>query len=97
MEHEAEETFGRADAGCGRMRGELLNESLCLALNHARTKNANWADETTTSGGRTRPRAISRRLPTPPVAGHHATGHAIPTNFADHMVLHPRHAAKNLL
>jgi transposase InsO family protein len=49
----------------GRMRDELLNESLFFSLDHARQKVAAWG--TTTPAGRTRRSAISPRRLLPSV------------------------------
>ena len=51
----------------GRMRDELLNESLFFSLDHARQKVAAWAAGTTIPAGRTRRSATSPRRPLPPV------------------------------
>src|SRR3984885_3440762 len=51
----------------------------------------------TTSGGRTRRWANSRRQPMPPISPQHAIGCATPTSSADRMLLHPRPTAQNLI
>jgi len=76
----------------GRMRDELLNESLFFGLDHARTKIADWVGDYI-SGGHTRRWDISRRRPMPPISPQHAIGCATPTSFADHMLLHPSREA----
>ena len=76
----------------GRMRDELLNESLFLDLDHARVKIADWI--TDYNQRRRIPRwAIRRRRPTPPTSPQHAIGCATQTSSADRMLLHPRHTA----
>ena len=52
----------------GRMRDELLNESLFLGLDHARTKITELGSTITTSDDRTRRWAISLRRPMPPIS-----------------------------
>ena len=68
----------------GRTRDELLNETLFLSLDHARSRIAEWADDCN------RNCATSPRRPMPPPSPQHATGCATPTSSADRMLLHPR-------
>jgi transposase InsO family protein len=78
----------------GRMRDELLNESLFLGLDPARTKIANWVDDY----NQRRPHStlgISHREPMPPISPQHAIVCATPTSSADRMLLHPRLTAQN--
>jgi putative transposase len=82
----------------GRMRDELLNESLFLDLDHTRSRIANWqglrtGSTITTSRGRTRRWATSRRRLMPPISPHRAIGCATPTSLADRTLLHPRPTA----
>jgi len=76
----------------GRMRDELLNESLFLGLDHAQAKITNWST-ITTSGVRIPRWVISRRPPMPLTSPQHATGCATRTSSADRMLLHPRPTA----
>jgi putative transposase len=71
----------------GRMRDELLNESLFLGLDHARTKIADWP-MITTSSARTRRWAISPRRLMPPISPQHAIGCATRTSSADRTLLY---------
>jgi hypothetical protein len=71
---------------------ELLNESLFLGLDHARTKITNWVDDYN-GDGRTRRWAISHRWPMPPISPQHAIVCATPTSSADPMLLQPRPTA----
>ena len=76
----------------GRMRDELLNESLFLGLDHARTKIAGWVADY----NERRPHsALGYLTPTamPPISPQQPIGCAIPTSSADRMLLHPRHTA----
>lgn len=68
------------------MRDELLNESLFLGLDHARTKIANWADDYI----QRRPHLALGYL-TP--AAYAANLSATPTSSADRMLLHLRRTA----
>ena len=77
----------------GRMRDELLNESLFLGLDHARARVADWVTGTTTIGGRIPPWAISPRRSMPPISPQHAIGCVTLTNSTDRMLLHPRRTA----
>ncbi len=77
----------------GRMRDELLNESLFLDLHQARSRIANWVDDYNQRGGHIRRWAISPLPPTPPISPQHAIVCATPTSSADRMLLHPRPAA----
>ena len=72
----------------GRMRDELLNESLFLGLDHARSRIANWIDDynhplrwLSHTGGLCRQSL------------QHAIVCATPTSSADRMLLHPRPTA----
>ena len=79
----------------GRMRDELLNESLFLGLDHARTKITNWVDDY----NQRRPHSALgylTRQPMPPISPQHAIGCATPTSSTDRMLLHPRPTAQNL-
>ena len=76
----------------GRMRDELLNESLFLGLDHARSRIANWIDDYN-RGARIRLWAISRQRTMPPISPQHAIVCATPTSSADRMLLHPRPTA----
>ena len=72
----------------GRMRDELLNETLVLGLRHARAKLATWATDYNTerphSGlGYLTPAAKAASSP------QRAIGCATPTSSADHPLLHP--------
>jgi transposase InsO family protein len=76
----------------GRMRDELLNESLFLGLDHARSKIENWVDDY----NHRRPHSalgISHQRPMPPISPQHAIVCATPTSAADRMLLHSRHSA----
>jgi transposase InsO family protein len=76
----------------GRMRDELLNESLFFGLDHARTKVTDWINDYnqrrphSALGYRT-PAAYAASLP------QHAIGCATPTSSADRTSLHPRPTA----
>lgn len=75
----------------GRMRDELLNETLFFDLDHAWTRLARWACDFNhrrphSALGCMTPAAL-RPLPQP------AIGCAIPTSSADRLLLHPRHTA----
>jgi transposase InsO family protein len=76
----------------GRMRDELLNESLFLDLDHAR-QGLRTGSTITTSGGRIPRRATSRRQLMPPISLPRAIGCATPTSSADRPLLHPRRTA----
>ena len=77
----------------GRMRDDkLLNESLFLGLDHARSRIANWIDDYN-QRSRIRLWAISRQPPMPPISPQHAIVCATPTSSADRMLLHPRPTA----
>jgi putative transposase len=76
----------------GRMRDELLNESLFFGLDHARTRIANWIADYNEQ----RPHsALGYLTParTPPTSPQHAIVCATPTSSADRMLLHPRNTA----
>ena len=76
----------------GRMRDELLNESLFLDLDHARSRIANWIDDY----NQRRPHsalATSPRQLMPPISPQRAIGCATPTSSADRTLLHPRRTA----
>jgi putative transposase len=70
----------------GRMRDELLNESLFLGLDHARTKIANWADDY----NQWRSHSALGYLT---LAAYAANLCATPTSSAGRMLLHPRRTA----
>ena len=72
----------------GRMRDELLNESLFLGLDHARTKITNWVDDY----NQRRPHSALGYL-TPAASPQRAIVCATPTSSADRMLLHPRPTA----
>jgi putative transposase len=76
----------------GRMRDELLNESLFLDFD-MRDQGLRTGSTITTSDGRTRRWATSHRWPMPPISPQHAIGCATPTSSADRMLLHPRPTA----
>ena len=76
----------------GRMRDELLNETLLLGLRHARVKLATWVDDFNTA----RPHsALGYLTPAAQAALLTATaiGFATPTSYADRPLLHPRQTA----
>ena len=76
----------------GRMRDELLDETLFLGLRHARAKLATWAADYNTE----RPHSgsvTSRRRHKPPSSPQRAIGCATPTSSADRPLLHPRQTA----
>ena len=77
----------------GRMRDELLNESLFLGLDHALDQGLRTGSTITTSGARIRLWAISRQRTMPPISPQHAIVCATPTSSADRMLLHPRPTA----
>ena len=72
----------------GRMRDDLLNESLFLGFDHSRT-----GSTITISDGGTRRWAISHRRPMPPISPQHAIVCATATSSADRILLHPRPTA----
>ena len=76
----------------GRMRDELLNESLFLDLD-MRDQGSRTGSTITTSGVRTRRWATSRRQPMPPISPQRRIGCATPTSSADRTLLHPRPTA----
>ena len=76
----------------GRMRDELLNESLFLDLD-MRDQGSRTGSTITTSGVRTRRWATSRRQPMPPISPQRPIGCATPTSSADRTLLHPRPTA----
>ena len=76
----------------GRMRDELLNESLFLGLDHARTKITIWVDDYN-SDGRIPRWATSRRQLMPPISPQHPIVCATPTSSADRLLLLPRPTA----
>ena len=78
----------------GRMRDELLNESLFFGLDHARTK-ITAGSTTTITAARIRRWAIEPRPPMRPTFPQHAIGCATPTSSADRTLLHPRPTAYN--
>jgi putative transposase len=76
----------------GRMRDELLNESLFLGLDHARAKITNWVDDY----NHRRPHsALGYLTPTAYAANLSATCDRLrnPTSSADRMLLQPRPTA----
>ncbi len=73
----------------GRMRDELLNETLFLGLDHARTKIASWVDDYN-HRPRIRRSPILPRRPMPPIFPQSAIGYATPTSSANRRLLHPR-------
>ena len=78
----------------GRMRDELLNESLFFDLDHARTNIAHWIDDY----NRRRPHsALAYLTPAAYAANLHATCDRLrnPVRSADRMLLHPRPTAVN--
>jgi len=71
------------------MRDELLNESLFLDLDHARSRIANWIDDYNqrrphSALGYLTPAAYAANL------SQRAIGCATPTSSADRTLLHPR-------
>lgn len=76
----------------GRMRDELLNESLFLGLDHARETIA-AGSTTTINAGRIPRSAISRRPPMQPTSPQCAGVRATPTSQAARTLLHPRQTA----
>src|ERR1700689_414752 len=76
----------------GRMRDELLNETLFFGLDHARARIADWADDYNSQ----RPHSSLGYL-TPavyaPTSPQRATGCATPTCSADRTLLTPRRTA----
>ena len=77
----------------GRMRDELLNESLFLGLDHARSKIENWVDDY----NHRRPHsALGYLTPAAYAANLSATCDRLrnPTSAADRMLLHSRHRRK---
>lgn len=78
----------------GRMRDELLNESLFFGLDHARAKIAVWTDDYNRSRlprlSDTRPRPSMR-----PTSPQWPIGCATPTNSADRPLLNLRQTAHN--
>ena len=71
----------------GRMRDELLNESLFLGLDHARTKITNWVDDY----NQRRPHsALGYLTPAAYAANLSATCDRPQHSSADRMLLHPR-------
>jgi putative transposase len=76
----------------GRMRDELLNETLFFDLDHVRTKLARWASDF----NHRRPHsALGYMTPAalPPHSPQQAISCAIPTSSADRLLLHLRHTA----
>ena len=76
----------------GRMRDELLNETLFLGLRHA-ARSLRAGPPTTTPSGLTRGSATSRRRQKPPSSPQRAIGCATPTSSADRPLLHLRQTA----
>ncbi|MGY4167789.1 transposase InsO family protein [Bradyrhizobium sp. USDA 4529] len=78
----------------GRMRDELLNETLFFGLDDARAKLAVWVADY--NGERPIPRCnTSRPRPTPPLSPQRTLGCATPTSSADRPLLPPRRKAYN--
>jgi putative transposase len=78
----------------GRMRDELLNESLFFGFDHAPTKIAAWVDDS----NERRPHSARGYLaPSTYAANFSATSDRLrnPTSSADEMLLHPRRTAQN--
>jgi putative transposase len=79
----------------GRMRDELLNETLFFDLDDARAKVAAWPQ--TIIFGDHPPRCnTSRPRPTPQTSPQRTIGYAAPTSSADRPLLHLRHMAHQL-
>src|SRR4051812_11790624 len=76
----------------GRMRDELLNESLFFGLDHARSRISAWADDYTTSVP-TRRSATFLRRSMPPTSPQRAIGCATLTSSAARTLHHPRRTA----
>jgi transposase InsO family protein len=76
----------------GRMRDELLNESLFFGLDHARTKIADWAGD---YNGQRPHSALGYLTPEAyaPISPQHAIGCATRTSSADRKLLYPRPTA----
>jgi transposase InsO family protein len=80
----------------GRMRDELLNETLFFGLDHARQRIAEWADDFNRSrphSAHIRHSATSRRRPLPPISPQRTIGCATRTSSADRPLLNPRPTA----
>ena len=77
----------------GRMRDELLNETLFLDLDHARAAHRRLGRRLQHGNARTPRLATRRRRPMPPTSPQRAIGCATPTSSADRPLLHPRHTA----
>ncbi len=73
----------------GRMRDELLNETMFLGLDHAREKIANWISDYNHKRP-IRRSPIKPRRPMPQISPQHAIGCATPTSSPDRMLLKPR-------
>ena len=76
----------------GRMRDELLNETLFFGLDHARTAITEWVDDY----NERRPHSALGYLtlrPMPPISPQQTIGCATPTSSADRTLLNPRHTA----
>ena len=76
----------------GRMRDELLNETLFFGLDHARAR-LRIGSATTTADARIPRWAISPLRPMPPTSPQRAIGCATPTSSADRTLLTPRQTA----
>lgn len=76
----------------GRMRDELLNETLFFDLDDARAKIANWVADYNLQRPHSSLKYLTPR-PTPPTSPQRTIGCATPTSSADRPLLHPRHLA----
>jgi hypothetical protein len=72
----------------GRMRDELLNETMFFGLDDARAKIANWVADYNKAASLVAEIPYHRGLRRP----HHRNGRT-PTSSADRPLLHPRHLA----
>jgi putative transposase len=79
----------------GRMRDELLNETLFFDHDDARAKIAAWP-QTIIFGDHTPRCNTSRPRPTPQTSPQRTIGYATPTSSADRPLLHLRHMAYQL-
>lgn len=76
----------------GRMRDELLNETLFFDLDDARAKLATWVADYNIRRPHSSLKYLTLR-PTPPTSPQRTTGYATPTSSADRPLLHPRQLA----
>ena len=77
----------------GRMRDELLNETLFFGLDHARSGDRALGRRLTTNAGLTRLCATRPPPPMPPPSPQRALGGATPTSSAVRPLLRRRHCA----